>query len=643
MSYRINRTDGELLVDLTDGIIDTTTTDITLIGKNFKGFGEYFNENLVKLLENFASTSQPTNPMVGQLWYDKQDQKLKVYDGTIFRSSSGSFVSSSQPSNLTAGDIWIDSLANKLYLFDGTDLVLVGPTYDAGQGKTGFETASQLDTTDVQRTILKLFIGGTLFGVFSPETFIIPTAFSIPGFSADPNDTFTPKRQRLYKGFNIANLDQETSTSGFWWRGVATSAKGLLDDTGNTKSAANFLPTDANGVTTGSLRIKNSAGLSVGVGDTEFGILKIAGSTTTLETQQSNADLALRVRTGSSFLNAVYIDADVSRVGIFKAQPTATLDVNGDVTVQGSLLVKGDSTFINASTLRVEDKNIELGLLDDSTEGNDAAVDDGGIILRSSQGSKDFTWSNSTKSWTSNQDLNLISTPENPVANLKFDGTNVLSKTELGATVTLATGVTRVGTLTELTVDNISIDSSTISRINGTGLAITAGGDIAIDSQKITGVADPGSAQDAATKNYVDTQLTSQDILLSLDITGLTDPNDINTSNGPTNSIGALIQALKPAGQVQVNTYAKIVTVSYSNTVVSGINITVSQSPDSSGVLEKSVISVRDAADSGSESVVQDIQASNTASGVANLTATRFLYTYQQQGGNWTFISRSSI
>ena len=42
MSYRINRTDGELLIDLTDGIIDTTTTDITLIGKNYKGFGEYF-------------------------------------------------------------------------------------------------------------------------------------------------------------------------------------------------------------------------------------------------------------------------------------------------------------------------------------------------------------------------------------------------------------------------------------------------------------------------------------------------------------------------------------------------------------------------------------------------------------------------
>lgn len=32
MSYRINRTDGELLVDLIDGVIDTSSTDITLIG-----------------------------------------------------------------------------------------------------------------------------------------------------------------------------------------------------------------------------------------------------------------------------------------------------------------------------------------------------------------------------------------------------------------------------------------------------------------------------------------------------------------------------------------------------------------------------------------------------------------------------------
>ena len=171
-------------------------------------------------------------------------------------------------------------------------------------------------------------------------------------------------------------MEGETATSGFWWRGTAEKAKKLIDDAGNERGSENFLPTDANGATTGSLRIKNSAGLSVGVGDTEFGILKVSGTTTILETQQSNADL-----------NAFYADASEQRVGIFTTNPSATLDVSGDVKVQGSLTVDGDSTFINASTLRVEDKNIELGLLDDSTEGNDSAIDDGGIILRSSDGS----------------------------------------------------------------------------------------------------------------------------------------------------------------------------------------------------------------------------------------------------------------
>ena len=633
MSYRINRTDGELLIDLTDGIIDNTTTDITLIGKNYKGFGEYFNENFVKLLENFASTSQPANPMVGQIWFDKQDTRLKVYDGVNFRAASGSIVSSTQPSNLTTGDIWIDNLNNKLYLFDGTDLVLVGPTYDAGQGKTGFETASQLDTTDVQRTILKLFLGGTLVGIYSPETFIIPTQYSIPGLSEDPDDTFTPKRQKLYKGFNIADASQETATTGFWWRGTATTAKKLIDDSGNERSAENFLPTDGNGATTGSIRIKNAAGLSVGVGDTEFGILKVSGTTTILETQQSNADLAVRVRTGSSFLNAFYVDASEQKTGIFTTNPSATLDVNGDVKVQGSLTVAGDSTFINASTLRVEDKNIELGLLDDSTEGNDSAIDDGGIILRSSDGSKDFTWKQATESWTSNQNIDL----ENDGLGFKIGGAIVLTKTALASSVTSAPGLTSFGTLAELTVDNVKLDGQTISRVGGAGLTVDAVGDTSFSNNKIIDVATPTDGNDVANKAYVDTQISASSLIVPIDVTGLTDPNDIFTGDGPVNSIRNILQLLRNASATENGTVAKILATSYSNSTVSGIGITVSTSPDSTGVLEKSTVSVRDAADTGSESVIQDITASNTASGTVSLTATRYIYEFTNVAGTWTY------
>ena len=53
--------------------------------------------------------------------------------------------------------------------------------------------------------------------------------------------------------------------------------------------------------------------------------------------------------------------------------------------------------------LTVEDKNIDLGKKDDGTVGNDAAVDDGGIILNSTDGNKTFIWKDGTDSWTSSK------------------------------------------------------------------------------------------------------------------------------------------------------------------------------------------------------------------------------------------------
>ena len=638
MSYRLNRTDGALLVDLTDGILDTATTDLTLIGKNYKGFGEFLNENFIALLENFASTSQPTNPMVGQLWYDKQDNRLKIYDGATFRSATGSVVSSTRPSNLTTGDLWIDNENNKLYIWDGTDLTLVGPEYSAGQGKSGFEVSSQLDSTDVQRTILKLFLGGTLVGIYSPETFYILPEYAIAGYPLIVGDALN--RQLLEKGFNVVSAD-------FLYRGTATSAKGLIDDAGVIRSANNFIPTDANGATTGSLKIKNSAGLSVGVGETEYSILKIAGTTVTLETQQSNSDFAIKVRSGSSFLPAMYVDTSESRVGIWNSNPSYSLDVTGtgrfssNLTVGGNLLVEGTTTHLNTSTLRVEDKNIELGILDDSTEANDSQIDGGGIIVRSSEGSKDWTWIAATGSWTSNQDINIISGPDNPVPQLKVDGTNILSSTALGSTVTSALGLTRVGTLSELTVDNIKLDAATITRISGTGLSIVAGGDITVDSQNITGLAEPSAATDAATKNYVDVQLYSKDVIISLDVTGLTNPAAIGASDGPKNSIATLLQNLQAAATFQTGTTAYVMATSYTGSTVSGINVNITTSPDTSGVLTKSSIAVDKNNVSSAETVIQDISQSNTASGIVALTPIRYLYEYVVSGSAWTFVSRS--
>ena len=660
MSYRINKTDGELLVDLTDGIIDTSSTDLTLIGRNYKGFGEWLNENFVKLLENFSSTSQPPNPLTGQLWYDKQDQRLKIFNGVTFRSATGTIVNSSQPTNLVAGDIWIDNANNRLYLYDGSDLTLVGPTYDAGQGKTGFESASQVDIQNVTRTILKLFLGGVLVGIYSPAEFTIPVEFAITGLSVDANDTQEPKRQKLYKGFNLADANAETAIDGFWYRGTAINAKFLLDDQGVQKTSVNFLPTDGNGTTTGSISIKNSQGITIGVGDKPFHNVKIFGSTVFADNLEQDSDYGLRFKNNqyqNYFLNALLLDSSEYELKIFDNVPLQndqvvskfTVNANGsfsgDLNVNGSLTVGGEITYVNSQILYIEDKNIELAIGADNIEGNNLAVDDAGIIVRCSEGNKEFLWKENTLSWTSNQDIDLAVTNNNLDPAFKIDGTPVLSSNELHSGVTQALGLTDIGTLTSLVVDNVSIDSASISRINGTGLTIDANGTAQQQGtvsfsthNRITDLADPVDLKDAANKEYVDRAVDGAEILLSLDINGLIaegDPDYTPFYASTIDNVRQVMNYMLPIENSLVGQNVKIMATRIRQ-ITAVFPITVSE--EDTAVLQKSRVTVRNFDNSGTVAVIQDFVANPAYSGSTTnieFIVDRFIYKFQSDGANW--------
>ena len=62
MAFTINKTDGTVLTTIADGTVDSTTS-LSLIGKNYAGYGEILNENQVKLLENFANTTAMLLPL----------------------------------------------------------------------------------------------------------------------------------------------------------------------------------------------------------------------------------------------------------------------------------------------------------------------------------------------------------------------------------------------------------------------------------------------------------------------------------------------------------------------------------------------------------------------------------------------------
>ena len=75
MTYTINTFDGNFLTNVNPGTVDTSTS-LSLLGKNYSGYGQIIASNYVYLLENFAKTTAPANPLKGQLWYDKTENVL---------------------------------------------------------------------------------------------------------------------------------------------------------------------------------------------------------------------------------------------------------------------------------------------------------------------------------------------------------------------------------------------------------------------------------------------------------------------------------------------------------------------------------------------------------------------------------------
>lgn len=626
MSYQLNKTDGTLLLDLIDGQIDTASTNLTLVGRNYSGYGEAFNENFIKLLENFSNTAAPSNPLTGQLWWDSTNQRLQVYNGTVWKASGGPIVQNSRP-QMVAGDLWIDNLNNQVYAFDGTDLMLMGPQYTVSQGKSGFEIGSILDSQSRSRTVAYLYVGGTLSAVISNIEFTPQFAQRIAGLVTVSNPTGI-----IRVGMNIID------TENFKFRGTADSANALVTAGGVVRAADSFLPSTANGITTGTLTIQNSGGLTIGL--SQNNVQKVVGPRFYIENQLTDHDLSLRVKStafGAISVDAIYVDAGTARVGIFTTDrlPAYTLDVEGDLRVTGDLIVEGDRIALDVQTLRVEDKIIEIGVLNDSTELTDAQADSSGIQVNSSNGSKDILWKNATNAFTSNVNIDLLNT----TSSYKIGGVDKLTNDTL-VNVTKALDLDQIGTLTILQVDELNLNGKTITSTNdmalvsASGISITAGDDINVtDAQKITGVGKAISARKAAelvvaestdstvvTKIYADEEIATETIVFSMDITGL------GTGATLQAAVATYLNDMYPAATLNTNKIVRIHTTSYTGATVQGVNV--------EGAKNISYIAV-DSNGVQNESVVQDIVFAG-ASGTVILEPARALMTYKSTGAAWS-------
>jgi hypothetical protein len=327
MAYKINNTFGTLLVTLADGTIDVATTDLTLIGKGYAGFGEKLNENLVKLLENFNNTTAPSNKIQGQLWFDQTNKRLNVYDGTKFKPAGGPTNSTSAPKNAVLGDTWFDTTNTQLYVYTGSAWTLIGPTTIAGSGVTQIFAELPEDNTGVKRSILKMVANDTVVGVVSNLAFT-------------PSPTETLGAALVSAGFSSVaqGIQLSTAVSSAKFRGTATDSDAL-----GGVAAASYLRSNVNDTTSGTLGILNDTGLTIGAGSDVT--MSLSSDDFTIAQTTQDKDIIFTVNDGGVTTEALRIKGSTGRIEHLRV---------GDLTVDGT------NTIINTSTLSVEDNIIEL-------------------------------------------------------------------------------------------------------------------------------------------------------------------------------------------------------------------------------------------------------------------------------------------
>lgn len=594
MAYTINKTDGSILATVADGQVDTLSSDITLIGKNYSGFGEALNENFVKMLENFANNARPSRPVRGQLWYDTSELKLKVYNGQGFVPVSSATISNTQPLTLGVGDLWFNNVNKQLYFYDGVSTILLGPDYSVSQGLSGLKVSSILDSLNQTRVITSLYTNGVLLGIFSKDTFT--PKVPIDGFSGN-----------ISPGFNASTLEN------LKFNVTVSNAEAL-----SNQPLSSFVRSNTNNVINGQLTLSSNEGLIFG--SANEGQLRVDQGNVNFINIAPNKNISLTVYRDRVAETAIQVETNLRRVKLYNGYTDSEVLIGGDAIIDGNLTVNGTTTTVDSITLTVEDKNI---ILADVVSPSDSIADGGGIVLKGTT-DHEFVWTEASSAWNSTEHINLALGRE-----IKINGVTVLSANALGSTITSLPGVTSFGTQNTVNIGpgtppvaQMRLENNTISTLSGNldiQLAPNGTGNVAlVGSPKITGLADPTGAQDASTKNYVDNLVKSKSLSFTMDVSdGITDAE-----------IAGYLSQIAPVSEHVTGTYARILcsATSISTTTV-----------DINPLLTLTTAVFNQP--SGTGSAVTNVSVATATVPSPTVTVNRVVKIFQIVGGAWTFIS----
>jgi len=303
MAYTITKTDGSTLATVQDGTTNTISTSLTLVGKNFPGYGVFLNQNFVKLLENFSKTTSPENPIQGQLWWDVSNKLLKVYQGSIWKVISSAMASAGSPAQPVVGDLWWDTVNSQLKVYSGTTWVTIGPAFTATAGQSGAVADVIADSSASPHVVVKIYVSNALVAIVSKDAAFAPlVANTAPGFT-----TVKP-------GFNLSS-----DISGLKYWGASDNA----DNLGGI-SAATYARLNGSSPFTTAQSITNNNGLTIGT-NSDLQLAATTGSTNITSSVNGN-DMNFWVKVNNVNTKVLTLSGSNGNI-ILSADPTTGLGI----------------------------------------------------------------------------------------------------------------------------------------------------------------------------------------------------------------------------------------------------------------------------------------------------------------------------
>ena len=345
MTYNVRFTDNDKSpITVYD---NTANNDTSLVfpGRNVTNYGSIIAENFLHLLENFSSATAPESPIEGQLWYDSEEETLRVSDGVTWRAASGIYKDSVEPSLLSskAGELWIDTVNQQLKIFNGTNWVLIGPNQTSINGlRYGPTVETITDTDNILRPIITLYIADVPIVIVSKDSFT--PKITIAGFNG------------IRAGINInyprTAADASRFDGGYLPKliGTATAAESLIIEGSNTViPAAQVLRTNVSNTVEKEFKVRNNTGIIIG----ENQNFNLASGVTGARIYNSTQNGSISLQINRNGIPDTILKVQENRVGINNQNPEKELDIIGDQRITGTIVSSNisESTNINNGSI----------------------------------------------------------------------------------------------------------------------------------------------------------------------------------------------------------------------------------------------------------------------------------------------------